>query len=562
MPIIDHPKFGPTEFPDSMSQDEIIAALKKMDAQAMSSTQGPTAEQLMRDPAMQAAIARAGGGTIVPGPGISADAAKAIAGMGVEGGLTAAGQAAGMAFAGPPGASVGGAITAPIGYALNKLIKGETPTMGGAAGSAVMGAVPGSPLAGLGMKGMAKEGLKQIGAGLGAETAEALVEGKAPTAQGVAARTGGAMIGLIGGKAFDFGQAADRQTAKEVTQLFWDDALKKAQEKGLAVLPSMANGVKLNKLLESMAGKTRTIAEINDLNNELFTTLTMQAVGLQPQLGVQTKKILGQAVEEAARPYAEIRALAQKAEADLVALKKNRLTASNEHELNVQMADPEFVRESSALAKKASVDVDKYRLTQEKANNYLNSTSAAEKELGKKYQEEAAGYLKDIESGLKEMGREDLLNKFQAARKRLAQLGEVEQALTPGGTVDMAKLRRSAESGTPFTGDLKTLAMFASDPRFRYVTQSNLRLPPSEMGGIQEVGQEMFRTPIGSLIQSPFYQRTMAQPSYTAMPDFVSRFMKTATQSELDQRLSQPNSLLQFYQQIYPRKPEQQTAKP
>ena len=44
---------------------------------------GPTAEQLMRDPAMQAAMARAGGGTAVPGPGISADSARAIAGMGV-----------------------------------------------------------------------------------------------------------------------------------------------------------------------------------------------------------------------------------------------------------------------------------------------------------------------------------------------------------------------------------------------------------------------------------------------------------------------------------------------
>lgn len=538
-----------------MSQEDIAAALTKMDQQAAPSR---SAAELAADPAMQAAMARAGGGGFVPGPGVSPDVAKAVAGLGVEGGLTAAGQAAGMAFAGPPGASVGGAVAAPIGYALNRLIRGETPTFAGAAGSAVMGAVPGSPLAGLGVKGVAKEAAKQAGAALGAETTEAIVSGKPPTAEGLGARMGGAVIGTIAGKAFDFGQIADRKTSQEITQLFWDDALKKAQDMGMRVLPSAANGVKLNKILESVAGRTRTIAEINDLNNELWTTLSMKAMGLQPQLGVETKKLLSQAIEQAAEPYAEIRALAQKAEVDLAALKKTKLTAANEHELNIQMSDPEFVKESSSLAKKAAADVDAFRLKQEQANRYKNSTSAAEQELGKKYQEQADKHMADLKEGLIEMNREDLWQKFNKSRVRLAQLGEIENALLPGGTVDPAAYRRSIEGGTGFTGDLKTLAMFASDPRFRLTTQATPRLPPQSEGLLQEFASETVRAPVAALLKSPMYQQTMAQPSYTAMPDFVSRFMKTATQSELEQRLSQPNSLLKFYSEIYPRKPEQQ----
>lgn len=558
--IIQHPTLGSIEFPDSMGDADIVSAIKKLESQGQQPAAAPqqrTAADLAADPAMQAAMARAGGGGFVPGPGVSPEVAKTIAGMGVEGGVTAAGQAAGMGFAGPVGASVGGAVAAPVGYFLNKLIRGETPSMGGAVGSAIMGAVPGSPLAGTGVKGFAKEAAKQAGTAVAAETGEAIAEKRAPTAEGIGARVGGAVIGTIGGKAFDFGQIADRKMAQEVNKQFWDDALVKAQEMGMKNLPSAANGIKLNKILESIAGRTRTISEINDLNNELWTTLSLKAMGLEPQLGVQTKQILGKAIDEAAQPYAEIRALAKKAEVDLNALKKTKLTAANEHELNIQMSDPAFVQESSSLAKQAAADVDAFRLKQEKANNYKNSQSASEKELGKKYQEEADQHLANLEDGLKEMGREDLWQKFSKARVRLAQLGEIEQALLPGGTVDPGVYSRSIESGTPFTGDLKTLAMFASDPRFKLTTQVEPRLPPQAQGLMQEFAQEAVRAPVGALLQSQFYQRAMARPSYTALPDYVSRFMKTATQSELDQRLNQPNSLLKFYAELYPRKPEQ-----
>jgi hypothetical protein len=157
------------------------------------------------------------------------------------------------------------------------------------------------------------------------------------------------------------------------------------------------------------------------------------------------------------------------------------------------------------------------------------------------------------------MGKKDLYDAFEAARKKIAMIKTIENALTPQEKVSQEALARAIKRGEPLTDKLKTLAMFSSDPRLKSVATSEVTAMPESQGLLQEVGN-VVREPFRRIVTSDIYQQTMARPMYSDMPDFLARFVRTSTQADLEERQSQPNSLLQFYAQVYPRNvpPEQQ----
>lgn len=481
---------------------------------------------------------------------------------GTEGLMASAGQAAGAPF-GPIGVAGGGLVAGGMGRVIADIIRGEEPTFEKALGSGVSSMVPGSGLRTLGKAALMREGAKQAAANVAGMAAEDIATGRELSPEKAAMYAGMSFLSTGVGRALDPGEIVDRETNRKMQDLLNQRNLERLQAKGIKILPSMVNTNKVNAALEAIAGRPATVSEIRALNEEVFTTMAQKAIGLDPKLGPLTEKRLQDAVVDASKPYAEIRALRTKAQADLDALDKTALTARNAHELEIAQSDPKFVESRAELSKKAAADVDAFQKADFNAKAYRKKHDVThdpeDLEKSKSFREEAEKLRANLKEGLTELGRPELYREFEKARVKIAQIGEVENALM-AGRVDPQALARSKARGTKFTGDLYSIAAFAQDPRFKPVATTEVKMRP-ELGTVR-AGAEAVGSPVSKFLQSPFYQETFARPSYQDMPDFLSRFARTSTQTELEQLQSQPNSVLQFYADRYPRNPEAQRGTP
>lgn len=493
-----------------------------------------------------------------------AEGAKSAVPALVEGGVATATQAVGSALGGPVGAAAGGAAGGFVGNIAAQMMRGEQPSMAEAVGAAASSSVPGAPLARASKILLAREAGKQALANVSGLTLQRLMEGKDLTPEEVGAYAGMAGLSTMLGKVVDPGALANRETMREINDAYAQQYIREAQKEGMKILPSSMNKTRINAMLEALGGKAMTIAELRELNEDFFTALAASQVGVKPQLGKRLSKQLEQAAEEAAAPYGEIRALREKAAADLDALQKgSRLKATNEHEFQVLSSDPAFVKKEAELSRKAAADVDKFREANANARKYREAYEVLRQpkdlDLANEWSEVAEKSRENLRVGLEEMGKKDLYDAFEAARKKIAMIKTIENALTPQEKVSQEALARAIKRGEPLTDKLKTLAMFSSDPRLKSVATSEVTAMPESQGLLQEVGN-VVREPFRRIVTSDIYQQTMARPMYSDMPDFLARFVRTSTQADLEERQSQPNSLLQFYAQVYPRNvpPEQQ----
>ena len=171
-------------------------------------------------------------------------------------------------------------------------------------------------------------------------------------------------------------------------------------------------------------------------------------------------------------------------------------------------------------------------------------------------------HKKNLQEGLESYGPEgkQLYKQFEDARTLISQIKTIESALTPGEKVSASRLGSMASPDSPVTGNLDTLMRFAADPRMKSVTSSEATSEARK--GMASGMADLLRAPVApaarEILKSNWYQQTMAKPSYVAMPDFVARAARGSTQAALKQMQSEPNSLLQFYQNVYPRRPETQ----
>lgn len=482
----------------------------------------------------------------------------------VEGGMATAGQGAGFAIAGPPGASVGGAIGGATGNIAAQMMRGQEVSGPEVAGAAVSGAVPGSGLAKMGIRGVAKEAGKQATANIGGLALQRLMEGKPLDEKEAAMFAGMAAFSTALGKLVDPGKIASAADRRANFDFHNDLAMKALEAKGVKILPSMRNRSALNNAIEMLAGEGATIAEINQINRELFQGIATAQVGITPKMGVKLQDQLDNARTDAAKFFGQIQELSSKHAGDLDALKKTELTASNAHELAVIRSDPAYVKKTAELTTKANADADKFLRAMDEyrlANKQYDRTNLREDlDKVKEWQAKSSQYAKDLEEGLKAMGRDDLHKQFLEARRKIGMINEIEAALTPGQNVDPQKLAAALERGTPFTGDLENIARFASDPRFKPVATLDVSRSGERAAGRLEKLGDIVGRPARSLLMSDLYQKYVAAADPASMPDFIARFARTSAQAEMENQEAQKNRVLEFYKNVYPRQqpPQQQ----
>lgn len=507
------------------------------------------------DPAMLMAAARAGGGGMVGGYPISAEQAQNVAGYGIEAALPAVGQAVGTAF-GPPGTAAGGFVGGAAGKLLGGAIRGETPSMGQIASSGIGSMLPGKPLRDIGKMGLAMEAGKQAGMQLAAGATEAAIEGKDFTPAEAAARGAGAILGTVAGKTFDMGAIADAETAKKLNKAVQDEVYKKALATGAKILPSDVNTSKINRLMEALGGKSQLVAELKDMNEEWATAMAAKSVGLPARPAVLTQAALEDAREKAGQIYGTIDGLKSIAERNLETIKKPLLRIADKHEMEVAMADKDTVEKMSKLAIQAAADVNAFKREQFNSRAYykmFNRDGNPEILDKAKAAEEAAMVLNNkIKKGLESIDRKDLWEQFEASRKKIAMIHQIEDALNlEGSTVSGKALSQALGRGAPLTDQLETIAKFAGQRKSGKYFASGEAGNVESKGTVSELVDAFLRKPARDVVLSPTYQQFMARPSYQAMPDFLARAARSGTQSTV------PGTILQFYAELYPRKPEQ-----
>ena len=499
-------------------------------------------------------------------PAPAAISARNVAAGAIEGFGGAFGQAIGARVAGPVGASIGGAILGGAGNVIGQQVSDKPFSLEEAVAAPIANAVPGAPLAKAGAVLLAREAAKQAAANAASGLAQSLLEGKPMSAEQASMYAGMGALSTYVGKIVDPGKILSKVEQSKVFQGFADDYVKKAQALGLKVMPSSLNKNSLNSFLEVLAGPEATAKELRDMNEELYTSIAAASVGVKPQLGVRLSEQLDKASKAAAKPYEDIRGLMAKAQADEAALGKTTLTATNAHELEIAKADPAFVKKQIELGKKAAADIDKFRDANFNAGSYQEkykiSRDPNDLKLANEFSKSAVEYKKNLQEGLESYGPQGkiLYQQFEDARKLISQIKTIEAALTPLEKVSASRLGSMASPDSPVTGDLDTLMRFADDPRMKSVTSSQAT-GETRRGMLGSI-PDLLRAPVApaarEILKSNWYQQNIAKPSYVAMPDFVARAARGSTQAALKQMQSEPNSVLQFYEKIYPRRQDTQ----
>lgn len=503
--VIEVPGHGLVEFPDSMSDDQIAAAIKAQMPQAGGKrNQAPepwevearrTAmgyRELLRSPPM--ALARgvkdvidtgaemlAAGYDKLRGPTLStlvsggeADRVRAMNKAGREEFDTATqGQFL------PQVARVGGnlAVAAPGVQALGGAVAKVAPRLGAAihSGGLTTGAAP----VGLGAR-AADMGLRAAGGGIGGYLSAGMVDPES-------ANTGG-LLGAalppaltVAGKA---GQAVGRVLRGPEQSPQMAGAVRSAQELGLVLPPSQARASLLNRLVEGMAGKLSTAQNASAKNAPKVAEVVARDLGLPEGVPLNgeslgaVKRAAGAMYEAVSSAGTVTPGAGYQRALDAIAaphVQAARGFPNAKPSPVLQMVDS--LRSESFDAASAVAKIKELRSSADDAFK-PGGTGA---DIGRAAKAAAKALEDALEDHLTAIGEPALLGQFKQARQLYAKAMSVEKAMdATTGTVDARKLAAQLQKGKPLSGDTRKIAEAAAQFRTAFK-------PPEQMGSLPQL---------------------------------------------------------------------------
>lgn len=389
----------------------------------------------------------------------------------LQAGGAGAGAIAGSPL-GPPGI-VGGAIIGGLtgnlleqetrpGYDVSKPLLGIKP--GEAAGAALSSAVlPGTPVS-AGLTSLLKEGSKQAALGLASKALETGIdEGRLPTGKEAALSTIiPALGGVLGQKITEASPAAEKALAAA-------NAAKPIEQQ------SFEAGQKIGLKAANAEGKAPAVMAnlLSKKNQPKINEASATDLGLPKDTEI-TPDVLKTIRKDEGAPYGEIESLASAAKAKADQIRKERFTATDPHELAVQMNDPKTVAELGPLDIQAAADVDGLRKARKEASDgffsYKRSGDPKALESAQAALERSHKLEDQIDQAAQVAGKPDLVDRLAASRQRIAKTYDYEQALNSSNAdISAPVLGRLLDKGRPLSGNAKAIADFNN--AFPYATK-------------------------------------------------------------------------------------------
>jgi len=363
--------------------------------------------------------------------------APAVAGMGIEAGLTTAGQSLGAmpALSVPTrGLSVPvlGAAGAALGYEAARRLEGRPFELGRFGTTVAAGAVPTGPVAKQTIKQLIGTGAMQGAANVGLANVQSLIDRGQPLSMGenaLAFGTGAASPAIakgvgkvLGGKAVKAPLTEQEQMAKKAVPIFAE-----AQKRGLKIAPSeLGRGVGVETFV---AGKETTDNIISAQNAGKFQKMARNDIGLSPTADAITEVEIKTQRETFEAPFEAAKNVSPEARDMVDSITFNRAKARRLY-------------------------------NQVKAN----APGAHEQWLQVKDEIRAGEQL--LEQELEAKGKKDLANAIKEGRVGLAKIGAIQDTYNKStGVIDPQEIRRlynQDRSENSLTGELKLIADFAN----------------------------------------------------------------------------------------------------
>lgn len=416
--IIDVPGQGQVEFPEGMSDADIVAAIKKTSAPKMA----------INPPlALTETAANLGTGMLgaaVGGLAGLAQGAKNLVSPGMPAGDRV--QQVQEALTYQPRTVLGQKLSSAVAYPFEKLAEGAD-WVGGKAADAT-----GSPA-------------------VGAAVNTALQA--APMALPLAKGPVGRMVGRE--------QAA--LDTKQALAAPRDAAIERYREAGLVLPPAEANPTIINQVLEGFSGQAKVQKLASTKNQPILNQIVRKGLGIAPDVPIDIPTL--QTVrKQAGEPFERARNLGEitttpeySAALDKVAEKYVGAAKSFPEEASAV----EKAVDSARVAKfDSSAAIDKIKIERARADKAFRT---GDTELGKAHKAIAGAIEGQIETHLAATGGDTgLLADIRKGREIIAKSYDVQKALK-GNDVDVRVLAAQLKKGSPMSGDIRTAAEFGRD---------------------------------------------------------------------------------------------------
>jgi hypothetical protein len=407
----------------------------------------------------------------------------------------------GQMVAGP----AGGAILGGAGELAAQAIEGGPIRPGAIAGAATVGAIPLGPLAGTGMRGVVREGVKQAAGNVVARNVQTGIdEGRAATLGENAVSAAASAVGTGLAKGIDAGAVAAATALKAAQDATRRETLRIGKELGYVIPPSVIRPSLATDTLNSIGGKAATAQEAIRRNQPITNQAIREELKLPPN------------------------------------------TAFSDQSLNVARIVPnKAYADAAAVSPQAKIMLDEFKQAQANANqafaNYRNmpKKDPSVLEIAKKHQTDADDAFARLEREAVSNGKPDIGKKLQEARVTLAKIGLVQDALNKGdGNISAKVIGDAYAAGEKLSGNLEKIGRFQNafwqsvkdaadtppsgvNQLMQYVAPATGALLGKGMGGYPGAAAAMaamMGTPRGAreVMLSRLYQNQFLRPNYGA----------------------------------------------
>jgi hypothetical protein len=263
--------------------------------------------------------------------------------------------------------------------------------------------------------------------------------------------------------------------------------VKDARESGFVLKPSRAGG-NVGSVVEGVTGSPRLSIEATVKNQKNTNKLVNQELGLPDDTILTPSKMT-----EIRRPhnavYAEVGKLGQIATdqqylSDIQNIGRTPGTSFQK----VRNPDLEALREAYTEQGFDSQDaVLQIRKLRNDARKNIKNPDPAKNEVGYAQRQIADAIENQIERHAEGVGQGDLVERFRGARKELAKINSVQDALVAStGDISASKLARAKAKGAPLSGNLAKIAEVhdAFPSEMRDVTKVRNQVPVTVLEGV------------------------------------------------------------------------------
>lgn len=241
-----------------------------------------------------------------------------------------------------------------------------------------------------------------------------------------------------------------------------------AQEAGYVTPPSLSNPTTANRLMEGIGGKVKLQQEASMENQSITNALAARALGQSESMPMSSEALANLRATAVQNGYEPIRKIGTIEADDALRASLNNMVAKYQGAARIdpRLGNPQVQQIADALDKPSFNSSDMVDAISSLRSSADDAFSAGNRALGKAYKE-AAGSLEDlIERNLANQGNPNssaMLDAYRGARELMAKSYSVGKALNDEtGNISAFNLLRQAKGGGKLSGDLKTIADYAS----------------------------------------------------------------------------------------------------